>query len=141
MKECTQCHLTKSSNEFRVIGKKKDGSDRLHSWCKSCRSKKNAGYKGKYTQEEYKKTKARNRKKRIAVNEYLQNNPCVDCGESDIRVLEFDHIDPKLKSYTISQLITASYSKELLWLEISKCRVLCANCHRRRTHKQRKWWV
>ena len=37
--------------------------------------------------------------------EYLSCHPCVDCGETDIRVLEFDHIKGK-KSGDISRMMS-----------------------------------
>lgn len=64
--------------------------------------------------------------------DYLRTHPCVDCGESDIRVLEFDHLDPALKITEVSKLLGgASWSRVLL--EMEKCAVRCGNCHRRKT--------
>ena len=54
--------------------------------------------------------------------------PCVVCGEDDIIVIDFHHIDPKEKSFTIGR---NGYSKEKIKEEIDKCACLCANCHRR----------
>lgn len=62
---------------------------------------------------------------------YLSKNPCSICGESDIRVLEFDHVDPTTKSFNIGD--RSNRGIDLVSAEISKCRVLCANCHRRHT--------
>jgi 5-methylcytosine-specific restriction endonuclease McrA len=70
--------------------------------------------------------------------EYLRNHPCVDCGESDIVVLEFDH--QRDKTLTISTLSREGYSLERLRQEIAKCEVVCANCHRRRTAKLFGWY-
>lgn len=72
---------------------------------------------------------------RLWIQEYLTNHPCVDCGESDPIVLEFDHIDPSLKIRGITQVATNS-SLETLQEEVEKCEVWCANCHRRKTAKQ-----
>lgn len=63
--------------------------------------------------------------------EYLSKNPCILCGETDIRVLEFDHITPEDKKFNIGDRSSRSYDTVLL--EMRKCRVLCANCHRRHT--------
>jgi hypothetical protein len=70
--------------------------------------------------------------------EYLKNHPCVDCGEDDIVVLEFDHQQDKLA--TVSELSREGYSLAKLRAEINKCEVVCANCHRRRTAKQFGWY-
>lgn len=67
---------------------------------------------------------------------FLLRNPCVDCGEEDPVVLEFDHVDPDNKRAAISAMIQNSYSWETIVSEIEKCVVRCANCHRRRTTSQ-----
>src|SRR5689334_14688241 len=69
------------------------------------------------------------------VYNYLLTHPCVDCGEADPVVLEFDHADNEKKVSAISDMIRALCSNEHLQTEIDKCQVRCANCHRRRTAK------
>lgn len=66
-----------------------------------------------------------------AICDYLNNNPCSICGEQDIRVLEFDHIDPTTKAFNVGD--RSNRSLDSVFTEIAKCRVLCANCHRRHT--------
>jgi hypothetical protein len=63
--------------------------------------------------------------------EYLREHPCVDCGETDIVVLEFDHIAEKVAN--ISAYAGGGRSWARVKAEIDKCEVRCANCHRRRT--------
>lgn len=70
------------------------------------------------------------------VNDYLLNHACVDCGESDPIVLEFDHINDN-KAYNIADMIRDALSIKTIQEEIDKCEVRCANCHRRITHKRR----
>ena len=63
---------------------------------------------------------------------YLSNHPCADCGETDLRVLEFDHILGQ-KSGEISDLLRQGFSWSTIETEIAKCSVRCANCHRVKT--------
>ena len=59
---------------------------------------------------------------------------CSECGyDKCFKAIDFHHIDPKLKTYKISKLLRYVFNeknKKLLLDEISKCIVLCANCHR-----------
>ena len=73
---------------------------------------------------------------RKMVWDYLTHHPCVECGESDPIVLEFDHQVPADKHLAISNLVNRAGSIKKLMAEIEKCHVLCANCHRRKTAKQ-----
>ena len=66
--------------------------------------------------------------------EYLKDKFCVDCGESNPMVFDFDHLPKYKKSFSISRAITGSTrSWESILLEIEKCEIVCANCHRIRT--------
>lgn len=77
---------------------------------------------------------------RAFIRAYLRNNPCIDCGESDPLVLQFDHMDASKKLYDIANMVTNAWKLDAIIREISKCKVRCANCHARRTAKQRSYW-
>ncbi len=66
----------------------------------------------------------------VMLVEYLRTHPCVDCGEDDVLVLEFDHLEDKL--FSIARGFRDRPLQALLD-EMAKCEVVCANCHRRRT--------
>jgi hypothetical protein len=70
------------------------------------------------------------------VRSYLATHPCVDCGETDVIVLEFDHVRGK-KRDSISRMLACGVSVATIDKEIAKCDVRCANCHRRKTHERR----
>lgn len=71
---------------------------------------------------------------------YLTSHPCIDCGEVDPVVLEFDHKDPHTKEFNIAEAFTRCTTSKALVAEIEKCDVRCANCHRRKTARQFNWW-
>lgn len=81
------------------------------------------------------KQKEYRHRKRWYVFNYLQSHPCVDCGETDHVVLDFDHVRGE-KRKPISRMVASTYSLEVLKKEIEKCEVRCANCHRRVTAKR-----
>jgi hypothetical protein len=70
---------------------------------------------------------------RIFVLEYLKSHPCVDCGEVNPVVLEFDHVRGE-KHFNISKASTLNISLPRLQDEVAKCDVRCANCHRKKTY-------
>ncbi len=72
------------------------------------------------------------------ISEYLSVHPCVDCGEDDPIVLEFDHV-MGIKSFSICVGKRHQYPVARLLEEIAKCEVRCANCHKRRTAQQFDW--
>jgi len=82
------------------------------------------------------------RSTRIACLKYLSAQGCAECGQRDPRVLEFDHLDPSKKDQNIATLISGGYawSSEVLRREIRKCRILCANCHRKHTIGQQDYY-
>lgn len=55
---------------------------------------------------------------------------CDNCGLTDIECLDFHHRDPATKSFNIG-LSLGTYSIKKIVEEIAKCKVLCANCHRK----------
>lgn len=90
-----------------------------------------AAYKKK-AYEHCKKARLRNRR---FVYQYLAAHPCVDCGESNVLVLEFDHVRGTKKN-DVAHMVHGSHSLETLRREIAKCEVRCANCHRIATAKR-----
>lgn len=60
---------------------------------------------------------------------------CIECGENDLRVLDFDHIDPDEKGCGVSEC----QSVEALQVEVEKCVLRCAICHIRRSKDQFNW--
>ncbi len=51
---------------------------------------------------------------------------CVECGATDR--LQFDHIDPRSKRFEIADKL-AQYAWPRLMAELSKCQLLCFDCH------------
>jgi len=62
---------------------------------------------------------------------------CVDCGEQDPIVLEFDHVRGK-KKRNLADMANQSYCINTIKEEMRKCDIRCANCHRKKTHTRRK---
>ncbi len=130
-RRCGACGETKPVEEFNWRRKQKGQRDNM---CRPCRAK--------YKQEHYATNRQRYidnaglRRKRIGEERmqmlvaYLREHPCVDCGESDVLVLEFDHLGDK--EFSIGGAFR-DRSLQAILDEMAKCEVVCANCHRRRT--------
>lgn len=66
---------------------------------------------------------------------YLLEHPCVDCGETNPIVLEFDHVRGT-KIFNVGEATSKGRSLKRVIAEVEKCEVRCANCHRRKTYKE-----
>jgi len=79
------------------------------------------------------------KRKRIAewFAEYKSQNPCVDCKTLyPAYVMDFDHLPGTVKLHHPNQLVNR-LSWRALRDELDKCELVCANCHRIRTHARR----
>jgi hypothetical protein len=137
---CSKCKLDKPDDHFswKVRGKRRS------SVCKVCHSRYSREHYLKNRDRYIEMTKDRNLKYidmvRNKIWQYLLSNPCADCGESDPLVLEFDHRSGEEKRFSISEAVSQKYSWGSIQSEIEKCDVRCANCHRRKTAVDGKWW-
>ena len=59
---------------------------------------------------------------------------CVDCGESNPLVLQFDHRDPTTKTSIVNRFHALDRKRE----EAYKCDIRCANCHQLKTYYARE---
>ena len=123
-KTCTTCGETKPLEDFNRRTTSRDGRQPR---CRACTSAADRVPRGRVEQN------------RRAVWAHLKTHPCVDCGESDLVVLDFDHRDPTQKIQTVAAL-TRTAPLAVLLAEIAKCDVRCGNCHRIRTVEQLGYW-
>jgi hypothetical protein len=134
-RKCYRCGAIKPLEDFSWRRRAKGQRD---SFCRPCRSA--------YGREHYEANRQRyidqatesKRKLRLArttyLIEYFETHPCVDCGETDPVVLEFDHL--RDKAFAIGPALSQRRWQSILD-EMEKCEVVCANCHRRRTARRR----
>ena len=134
-KRCTAC---KRRRKIRFFNKKTASKDGLQSECQACnRTQAKEYYQDNKVVIKAAATQSHRRRLKVArekICEYLTGHPCIDCGEPDIVVLDFDHVSGK-KRMAVSTLIHHGVAWNIVELEIAKCVVRCANCHRRKTAK------
>ena len=107
-KICSKCTIEKPQKDFHV----KKSENRINSWCKSC----------VYDSQ---KLRWKDRKRKLVE---LAGGKCSICGyDKNMASMHFHHLDPSSKDPEFKNF------KEKPWKsvveEISKCTLLCANCH------------
>ena len=70
-------------------------------------------------------------KTKVWIVNYKKDLVCSICGENHPATLDFHHRDRELKDNSIAVAVRDGWSIDRLKLEISKCDVLCSNCHRK----------
>lgn len=77
--------------------------------------------------------KLRKWRDQAAILAELRAVPCADCGvRFEPCAMDFDHRDPTTKRYTVTRMVGRA-STEAILVEVAKCDIVCANCHRMRT--------
>lgn len=139
MKRCGWCGQLKPPAEFHRNRATKDGLQNKCRLCNIAVAKQFHADNAEHCRERIgkwiRKVDTDNKRQ---VLEYLLSHPCVDCGESDPVVLEFDHLRDKVSG--IAQLLHTHRRWQVIADEIEKCEVRCANCHRRRTAIRGGWF-
>jgi hypothetical protein len=134
MKFCPRCKEKKALDEFYRKRDRKAGS-----YCKICQlAYVREHYKrdpASYNARRYISHAAYKNRNRALVLAHLAEHPCVDCNETDILVLDFDHVRGT-KICSISHMIRSGTAAPKLLAEMEKCVVRCANCHRRKTAQE-----
>jgi hypothetical protein len=134
-RRCGDCGELKPLNDFAWRRREQGQRDNL---CRPCRAayhqRHYAANRQRYIDQ------ARERKQALALARtrfllaYFADHCCVDCGETDAVVLEFDHL--RDKRFDVGAALPYRNWQSILD-EIAKCEVVCANCHRRRTARRR----
>jgi hypothetical protein len=98
----------------------------------------------KITEEARNKKRKKNKEWKLAtkrfIHEIKKTKSCVDCGETDPAVLQFDHVRGE-KKFKLSEAHRVGAGKKRILEEIEKCEVRCVNCHTSRTAKEQNWWI
>ncbi len=135
MRACTKCGELKPLDAFPPVRR---GEPKLQTWCRECFAEANArNYRKNHERERariYRYVTERRAEVGQKIIDYLREHPCVDCGERDIVVLEFDHIGDKVAD--VSAYAGGGRTWARVKAEIEKCEVRCANCHRRKTRER-----
>lgn len=129
-KVCPHCGRNLPYNSFTFKDKT---HTKLSSWCKNCQKEKTKEIRAsnieKYRSKDRENKNNAYKKKRSIINSYKEGG-CVVCGEKELVCLDFHHINPSDKNFDIGKQFHIKATETII-KEISKCVVLCANCHRK----------
>jgi hypothetical protein len=106
------------------------------------------GYLREYGPKYYQTNKAEVNRKVVVINKrrrheryalikgIKESSPCMDCGQKfPYYVMDFDHRDRTVKVMDIHTMVARLVPWDKVQAEISKCDLVCSNCHRLRTYK------
>jgi len=133
-KHCKDCNEIKMIEDFSVLR-----SGKPDSYCKKCKARRSRAYYHKNKgrgQLSFERNRDSNQR---FLWDILVSSSCMDCNESDPRVLQFDHVRGE-KVADIAVMLRQHRNREILEKEVKKCDIVCANCHTKRTFKRSNSW-
>lgn len=126
---CRVCEKQKKPSAFPEDKRRALGRSGRCTKCRNTRRKQSLELDNKRLRKRRREGTKRNKDYIWGV---LRENACVDCGEDDPLVLEFDH--QRDKKHSVSYLLRHGTTPlKDIKAEVAKCVVRCANCHRRKT--------
>jgi hypothetical protein len=128
---CSKCKAVKPLSEFNF---KRRAAGVRHPYCRDCGKE--------LTRSHYRRRKRlyldrnlRSYNERRLMVIAAKSRPCADCGvQYPYYVMDFDHREGVTKEFSLHRIQNAT--KRAILREIAKCDVVCANCHRERTHQR-----
>jgi hypothetical protein len=127
---CGRCGVAKEESDFHK------SRTRPQHWCKACRKEYDAEYWRRTRERRIRMRKSR-RRDLVAWSRTLKEGvPCADCGGVyHPAAMQWDHGHRADKLDDVSNLVRRGFSREAIAAEVSKCELVCANCHAVRTFK------
>jgi hypothetical protein len=139
-KACTTCKVSfPATREYFSPARR--GKYGLTQRCKTCANTKTKDwYENKEGRSWHLKDQSQRRADLANWVDTFKDVPCTDCGfKYPPYVMDFDHLPQFEKYFPIGVLVNKRVSKDTILEEISKCEVVCANCHRLRTRARGQW--
>lgn len=119
-KRCSQCNKPQPLKNFYKAARQCDG---LRPDCRICQNEKRRQH---------------SRIRSAIMRLWFEGKQCVDCGETDVRVLQNDHIENNKSHWSTGTNIRClmQNSTPNIVDELKKCEIVCIHCHRLRTFKR-----
>lgn len=139
IKRCSKCLKEKDISDFYC---RKNGprAGKYYEKCKLCMKRRGIKYYYQNHTRQLALANKRRRKAYLLKRAYIvkcKNISCADCKKKyPFYVMDFDHRNDNNKIRDVSYMFTRNWSLDKIKLEISKCDVVCANCHRIRTYSK-----
>ena len=126
-KECPGCFKVKPYEEFHENASQDDG---LAAICKLCARAKAKRYYANHRHATLGRNQVwigRNIEANATLLDAFRSAGCRVCGEKVSCTLTAHHVDPKTKSFQLSQI--RNHATANVKAELAKCVCLCHNCH------------
>lgn len=107
--------------------------------CRSCNREAQSTWWNKNKKKQQERVKRNRNRLQDIIIEIKKTNKCAICEEQNPMVLDFDHFENKTES--VSEMIRIGVKPDTIKNEISKCRILCSNCHRIKTHLENNSYI
>lgn len=140
-KTCSKCKNLKTIDEFPWRSKIKQ---KKQAACRDCTKQTSKKWYKNNTSRQIENVKRNNQihyKSRIErMFAFLSDKSCIDCGERNPILLDFDHVRGE-KVDNISHMLSTGASWTAIEAELEKCEPTCSNCHRLKTAQRGQWYM